>query len=981
MDERQRLIVEDLSGVFSGEIRCDDLAVSMYATDGSLFQVRPLGVAFPRTADDVCTLAKYASENSLPLIARGSGSSVNGAALGTGLVVDFSRHMRAISGIDDKTVTAQAGVVHEQLNRELRKFNRYFPPDPSTTSTTTVGGMLSVDAAGSRAVRVGSTRDHVVSIELVLASGQLISCGVEPTGSGAGSDDSFDDMLLAPAEEAKRALVQQLSSLLTANRSLIDRHQPPLFRNTSGYYLRGIQHGRQFHLARMLVGSEGTLGLITSAKLHTLPLPDNRGAVLLLFGKMEHAIDAVGLITPQQPSACDLLDRRLLILGRENDSRFAHIIPPTVEAGLLVEQTGFSRHQTQDRIAQVIAAVHGRFRDAVVALEAYDYDDVEFLWELPRKVVPLLARMKGETRPLPFMEDVSIPPEALKEFFVQSQRALQRHEVTASLYSHAASGQIHMRPFLPFPRQVDAGRMASLARDMFDIVIAIGGSISGEHGDGLARSAFVHQQYGPLYPVFREIKTLFDPQQLLNPGKIVTHETLFPTGLLRPETKTTSDLVQLQLNWTPSQLVVATELCNGCGLCRSQKDELRMCPFFRVDQSEEASPRAKANVMRSLLNDELPRTIASSPEMERLVSLCFNCKQCDLECPTHTPISQLMTELKAQVVETNGLSRSSWFLSRAHELGGLACRFSWLVNPVLRTRLGRWLLEQTVGIHRLRRLPTFARKSFLASYGRDDHELSGVRVKSVVYFVDHFANYHDPELARAFLSILERHAIQVHIPDGQSGSGMAMISAGDLASARRVAETNLHELAEFAREGMPIVCTEPAAALCLRDEYPLLLDHPDTEVVSKQTIEAGAYLLAMHAEGRLQTKFSELPIRVGYHTPCHVKALKAGTPLRDLLQLIPGLTLVPIEAGCSGMAGAYGLTRENFEMSLAIGRELLNTMRKPDFVIGTTECSSCRMQMEHDSPIPTIHPIKILAAAYGLLPTLRKQLLEAAEAR
>lgn len=972
MDEHQRRIIEDLSGLFSGEVRCDELAVSMYATDASLFEVKPLGVAYPKHKEDVVTLARYASEMKLPLIARGSGSNVSGGALGRGLIVDFSRHMNAIEHIGHKTVTVQAGVVHERLNHELRKHGRYFAPDPSSTATTTIGGMLAVDAAGSRAVRVGSTRDHVVSIDMVLAGGQSFECAIESSLIPSDLDDSCDGLVEQADDVLKKSIVGRLHRILAEHHDTILRHQPPLFRNSSGYYLRGILANRHINLPRLLVGSEGTLGLFTSAKLHTSPLPEFRGVVLLLFGQMDHAIESVPLVMPQQPSACDLLDRRLLSLGRENDSRFASIIPPTAEAALLIEQTGFSRLQTQDRISMAIASVQERFRDVVVALEAYDFDDVEFLWELPRKVVPMLARMKGEIRPLPFIEDVAIPPDALKDFYSQAQRALQRNEVTASLYSHAASGQIHMRPFLPFPRHVDATRMAAISRDIFEIALSVGGTVSGEHGNGIARSGYVEQQYGPLYPVFQQIKSLFDPEGLLNPGKIILAEKAFPADQLRPVTKTDSNLVQLQLNWNPSLVAAAVETCNGCGLCRTQKEELRMCPFFRVNLDEESSPRAKANVMRAWLNDELPRTASSSDEMERLAALCFNCKQCDLECPTNTPISRLMIEMKAQVVETNGLSRSDWFLARAHELGALACRFSWLMNPLLKNRAARWLLEVMLGIHRERRLPAFASRSFLSSHGREERDVGGKPERSIVYFVDHFANFHDPELARAFLAIMQKHGIRVHVPAGQSGSGMAMVSSGDITGARRIAEANIRELAEFARDGVPIVCTEPSAALCLRDEYPGLLDNPDTEVVANRVIEAGAYLLQLHQAGQLQADFDELPVRVGYHTPCHLKALKSGSALQELLHLVPGVDLVSLESGCSGMAGTFGISTENFATSLFIGRDLIEHMQHPNFVIAATECSSCKLQMEQAAAVPTIHPIKLLAAAYGLLPRVKQ---------
>ncbi len=994
MDEQQqRRIIEDLSGDFSGDLRCDDVAVAMYASDASLFEVKPLGVAFPRNAEDVATLTRYASETDLALIARGAGTNVTGAALGSGLIVDFSRYMNEIVLESESSVTVQPGIVLSQLNRELRKQGRYFPPDPSTAEVTTLGGMVAVDSAGSRAVRVGSTRDHLISLEMAVAGGHLLYFGKESldfqrgTASTLPMSDNFaepadgDENRSIAAATAKREIVGRLSKLLEDNHELIRKHQPQLIRNTSGYYLRGVRNNGVLNVPRLIAGSEGTLGLMTELTLNTSPLPEFRSVALLLFGKMEDAIDSVLTVTSQQPSACDLLDRRLLMLGRENDSRFENFIPPTAEAGLLIEQTGYSEQQARDRIDMAISAVKARHADVVVAIEAWDFDGVEFLWELPHRVVSLLARMRGGTRPLPFIEDVAVPPEALQEFFVRIQKVLHKHDVTASLYSHAASGQIHMRPFMSMPQRKDGPRLDALIRDFNDVAISLGGTISGEHGDGMSRSAYVERQYGPLYSVFRQVKDIFDPHNLMNPGKIVTEDETLPTEQFRPELVDENGLlpenglVQLQLNWSPEELSVVAESCNGCGVCRTQQEELRMCPFFRNDPSEESSPRSKANVMRSLVSGAADPATRSSPEFQHLASLCFNCRQCEIECPTNVRIPHLMIEAKAQAAEASGTDRASWFLSRAHFFGTLGCRTSWLTNPLLHNRVARWLMEKTFKIHRDRKLPGFAPRPYLSTLSKDVTDSAPTpRQEAIVYFVDHFANYHDPELAEAFIAVMQHHGIRVHVPAGQIGSGMAMVSTGDLSAARRIAEANVRELASMAREGLPIVCTEPAAALCLKEDYPMLVEHPDTRLISGLAIESGAYLQQLFREGRLKKDFLPLPLTIGYHEPCHLRALQNGRPLRELLEQIPELDVKTLDKGCSGMAGTFGLTRENFELSLEIGQPLIEAMRSPDFILGATECSSCRLQMQQDSPLETVHPIKLLAASYGLMPKLRDRL-------
>jgi len=1003
-DLRQH-IVEDLSGVFAGEIACDSLTVAMFASDASWYQIEPLGVAFPANREDVITLAKYAAEKRIPLIPRGAGSSVTGGALGRGLIVDGSRHLTKIMDIGPDTVRVEAGVVLDDLNRVLREQGRYFPPDPSNPNVTTIGSMLATDAAGSRSMRVGSTRDHVRSIEVVLPGGQCVELGNEPLERialskesdkpvvesllsdplGAVTDGvtalaatllgSSDPGLKASEAEVRRGLVSRIARILSEGENLIREKQPLIPRNCSGYFLRGVLSRTHLHAARLVVGSEGTLGFFTAATLHTAPLPTGRGVALLLFTSLDAAVDAVHALSDQLPSACDLLDRRLLTLAREADAFFTHFIPPTAEAALIIEQTGFSETQARDRIRFAVETAK-RF-DGHLAADAYDYDSAELLWSLPRKVVPHLNRVKGAIRPQPFVEALAIPPEKLREFLGRMQRVLQKHEVIASLYSHAAAGQIHLRPFLPNPIPADGPRIEALARDLYQAVFEVGGTISGEHGDGLSRTSFLRSQYGSLYRVFQQVKDVFDPHHIMNPGKIVSDDPHLTVKNLRPTVS--PPLVELQLKWKSDELLAQAATCNGCGMCRTQSADLRMCPFFHVDPTEEASPRAKANIVRNYLAGHLsPQDFASS-QMKRIANLCFNCKQCELECPANVNISQMMIEAKAANVAEHGLDRSHWILSRSHSFGTIGCLLSWIVNWGLNNPVFRWLLERTVGIHRQRKLPIFARKTLLDSLPREltevPHEFG--KDRSVVYFVDHFANYHDPELGRAFLSILDHNGVRVHIPEDQTDSGMAMISVGDLDGARKVAEKNVRVLSELAREGIPILCTEPAAALCLKFEYPRLLDHPDVQVVADQVVEATAFLAGMLAKEQLRTDFGPLKLTASYHTPCHLKALHHGSPVLKLLEQIPELEVFAIEKGCSGMAGAFGLTRENFDMSLRIGHDLIQHMRETDANFGLTECSSCKLQMEQGTSTPTLHPLKLLALSYGLMPEVRQRLQRA----
>lgn len=964
--DRPRRIADDLTGALRGEVRCDPVTTAVYASDASLYQIRPVGVAFPADADDVAVLARYAAEHNLPLVPRGAATNVAGGSVGAGLVVDFSRHMARVLSDDGDTLRVEPGVVLERLNRRLRPSGRYFPPDPATAAVTTLGGMIATNAAGSHSGLVGTTRDHVRSLATTLAGGASFEAGREPRPPADGA-----------ADDPKRRIVDQLSRLLSENADLIESKRPQAKRNNCGYHVWNVLTWDTVDLRGLLVGSEGTLGLFTAATIAVSPLPAHRGVALLLFGGIEAALEAVERLLPLRAAACDLIDRRLLSLAREGDPRFEAMISAEAEAALLVEVVAEGTEAIRVRLDEAVKAglSVGGAKAAARATTSDGPDAVEFLWSLPGKVVPRLTKLKGVTRPLPVVEDIAVPPEAMREFKVRAQKVFQKHQVTATLYAHAGDGQMHFRLFLPPPEAGGAGApLEAIARDLYQAALSLGGVVSGEHGDGLARTAFVRTQYGPLYRVFQQIKQIFDPENLLNPGKIVSDDPKATVRHLRTAPIPPA-LTDLKLRWSPQRLADEAIRCNGCGSCRTQEPELRMCPFFRLTASEEASPRAKAVAARAAAAGELTGNEFAGPEMARLTSLCFNCKQCERECPSEVDVPHLMIEAKAARVAAEGLPWPDWAMSRAYAAGPIVGGVAFAANRLLASPAARWLLETSVGVSRHRKLPPFARRSFLRSVpSRCRTPRTGANgEKAVVYFVDEYANYFDPDIARAFVAVVERQGIPVYVPPGQMPSGMSLVSAGDVEAAKQLAEENVRVLAPFAREGHAIVCTEPSAAVCLKREYPFLLDHPEVETIARQTLEAGAFLAKLHAEARLDTSFQPLPLRVGYHAPCHVKSLSPEEPLRQLLALIPGLEVHRIDSGCSGMAGTWGLTAENFRTSLQIGWPLISAMRDESLACGATECSGCRMQMEQGTPKPTLHPLKLLAWSYaGRVPPLPK---------
>jgi FAD/FMN-containing dehydrogenase/Fe-S oxidoreductase len=987
VDEPQREhIREDLQGVLKGELLFDDVTRILYSTDASIFQAQPLGVVTPRDEEDVQTLVRYAGEHHLPLVPRGAGSGFAGESLGSGLIVDLSRHFRSIVEVGADTVRVQPGVVYQTLSRELARVHRRFAPDPASAAQCTIGGMVATNASGARLLRHGYTRDHVVALRGVLDTGDAVAISRharEPNLDQPGGH--LDDIVVAVAE------------LLDQNAPLIQECRPQTPFNRCGYLLDGVLSPEAVHLARLLVGSEGTLAVFTEATLKTIPLPGGRGVALLSFTNLETALRAAQAAVATGPAACELLDHRLLTLARGGNEAVATYVPPGAEVVLLVEYEAASIKEAHDQVAFLADRLHRTEALAQHAGTAVEPTEVDRIWGIRASAIASLYRLKGQAHPLPLIEDVGVPLEQLPVYLHRVQDILQRHETTASFLIHAGTGQVHTRPFLDLERPGDVTKLWAIADEVHSLALDLGGTISTQHGTGLARTPWVGRQYGRLYPVLRELKAIFDPTGLFNPGKIVGPEPekltwrlrgklKAPESTLPPEEPTqgmpvpANGLVTAStaaLRWQPGECRHEVVSCNGCGSCRTQSPGQRMCPLFRVTHREEATPRAKANLLRSLLDEEPNAPPLSSDDVRAVADLCVNCKMCALECPAHVNVPKLMLEAKAANVAEYGLDRSDWVLARTESFAAFGSAFAVLVNAALRSRVIRWLMEKFFGLSRKRRLPTFANRSFLRRAERRGWTKPPHSGRPrVAYFVDVFANYNDPQLGEAVVAVLHHHGFDVYVPPGQLGCGMAPLAQGDVETAREVAQSNLRILAELARESYPILCSEPTAALMLQQDYLNLVEGEDVQLVADRTVELTTFLWELHQQGRLRTDFQPLPLTVGHHVPCHLKALGKPPVGPKLLALIPDLRIHTIDVSCSGMAGTFGLKAENYARSLEAGQPMLQELAQPRIRYGSTECSTCRLQMEDGGGKRTLHPVQYLALAYGLMPGLSQRLNE-----
>lgn len=1002
MDQERARLQADLRGLVECEVHCSDPYLQIYASDASIYQIQPLGIVRPRNKADVIACVQYAAEHQIPIHARGAGSGLAGESLGPGLIMDFSHSMRRILSIDaeNRTVRLQPGVVLAQLNRDLAQRNLFFGPDPSTRSVTTMGSVVSLDAAGSHWPQYGSGRGRVLQLEVVTADGEIHELGRH----------SLSESRRHHAGPTDR-LVQRIGDLVERDYEKIQKHRGSRLIDRCGYQLQDVLLDGYLDMAKIVSGSEGTLALITEATLQLDEPPRHRGLALLFFDRLENAARAAADIMPLEVSACDLMDRRLLTIARETDFRYERMIPREAEAMLLVELAGHDAGDVRKRLDAIVTKMRRRKRGAFEARATMEREQRDLYWRIARRIVPMLYRLKGAVRPLPFVEDVAIPPLELPKFLGELQDILKQVEVTASVFAHAGQGQLHIRPFLDLGSVSDQHRMQDLAEAIYELTLQYNGTISGEHGLGLSRTWFAHRQFGELGELFRSVKRVFDPQNLLNPGKVIAEypqpltKNLRQVRLSDPQLDSDSSIetesdhsdhetvavaadgdrepydiepaaeppvrepFPLLLTWTHDEALMAARNCNGCGRCRTSAPIERMCPIFRFAPREEASPRAKANLMRAVLTGQLSPQSLATDEMREVADLCVNCHQCRLECPAGVDIPKLVTEFKGQNVAQNGLRMSDWLATRLDFVCSQASMFAGFTNWAMTNRRIRWFIEKLTGLAQGRKVPKLSTRSFLRIAHRKKWTRPSKQAeRKVVLFVDLYPNWFDTSLCEAIVRILQHNGFDVYVPPNQKSSGITSISVGALDHAQKLAAHNVRLLAETVRQGYQIVTVEPAAALCLKHEYLQLLDDEDAQLVAENSCEASQFLWDLHQSGRLALDLRPLHYHVGYHLPCHTRAVTNDSPGERLLELIPSLNVERIEKGCSGMAGMFGMKRANYRSSLRAGWGLISAIREPRIHVGATQCGSCKIQMEQGTSKPTIHPLKILALSYGLMP-------------
>lgn len=922
------------------EIAFDDLTRQLYATDASLYQLEPAAVAFPSSAQQASSIIKAAADANVPVTPRGAGSGLSGGAIGDGLIVDFSRYNRQITdlNLEARTVRTGAGVVLDQLNAFLKPHGFCFGPDVATSSRATIGGMIANDSSGARVPVYGTTADHVVSQELVMADGSIHQIG--------------------PEHETLRAQRDVIAQLVAQHANQIEEWMPPgLQKRWSGYALaRWLRDPG--NLNNMLCGSEGTLAAIFSAELKILPVPREKGLGLIFFASVAEAMQATVELLELKPSAIEHIDRPLFDqtkgqLHFEPARQLLELDTKPCEAILIVE----FYDDVTERLA-LLSAKNLGLRTTICTKAA----EMNLVWQMRKAGLSLLTGRKGAAKPVAFIEDAAVRPEDLPQYVAGLESIMQPLNLEVCYYGHAATGLLHVRPVLDLHTVGDLRKYRQVADQVSALVRQFKGSLAAEHGVGMARTEYMAEQVGDeLLGVMRQIKQLFDPKNLFNPGKIFSDGRFKIDNHLRVESET-----RLRLPFEPTlafafkdeSFIGNLEQCNGCGGCR--KDAPTMCPTFLATGEEYMSTRGRANAIRAALELRFHDDPLRNAELDAALSNCLSCKACTVECPSNVNLALLKAELTHARHLRDGLPLRERILSNVDLLGRLGCMMPAIANATLDSPMIRRLMRNMLGLTDKRPLPHYATQRFDRWFDRRARNGSRPR-GNVILWDDTFVRYHEPHIGMAAVKVLEALGFYVSLPTGRKCCGRPAFSQGNLDAAYEMGRHNLDLLR--GSDTAPILFLEPSCYSMFVEDY-RELKLPDTEPIAKR-----CHLFEQFVEELLEREpdallFKEGSGHVAIHAHCHAKSLVKTGFMAQLAARLPGRSAAVLDTGCCGMAGAFGALERKYDLSLKVAAPLVQQVEaQPPETVIVASGTSCRHQLEHLTDVHPKHMAELLADA------------------
>ncbi len=921
-----------------GEVYFDPITKTLYSTDASNYQIEPVGVVVPKNEDDITQTLEIASKYDVAILPRGSGSSLAGQAVGHALVVDLSKYFNQILevNVEEKTVRVQAGMFLDQLNRNLLKYGLKFGPDPSSAKIATIGGVVGNNATGAHSIMYSMAGDNVERCKLFLGGGEALEL----------TQNSKGDPLLEKLELFKEKYEEEIRSDF-----------PEHWRRASGYSLNYLLDDN-FNPAKLLAGSEGTLGLATEFTLNLVDRPLYTALAIVEFETTERAMEAVPYILEAGPSAIELVDKYLIDLTRENPSysRLLTFVEGNPEAILVVEFDGANESEAQKKTKNLDALLKSKkvYQNIKFAFKPQSQADV---WEVRKAGLGLLMSKRSDFKPIPCIEDVSVPVEKLPDYVRDINTILSQLDTDAGFYGHASAGCLHIRPLVNLKSESGINIMKDLTEESFKLALKYRGVMSGEHGDGLQRSYLNERLFGEeLYSAMKELKSIFDPGNIFNPGKVV--DGPLPTENLRFDEYRPHD-IRTFLDWSSDNgFSGAVEMCSGQGVCRKVEDGI-MCPSYMATRNERDTTRARANVLRALVSGKLLEDSVTSKEMHDVFDLCLSCKACKSECPSSVDAAKMKLEFLGQYHSKHGFTLRDKMFGYIHDISRLTSIVKPISNLLADNRATKYLLSN-IGITSQRSLPILSNESFINWF---NNRSQPANTNKVVYFHDTWVSFYHPDIGKAAVELLEAAGFEVILVEKRVCCGRPMLSKGMIEQARHLAIKNVSALAPYVNEGIPIIGTEPSCILTFRDEYlDLLPGNSQAQALCKNSYLLDEFLFNLQQSNDLGIGWKDSGPEVFYHGHCHQRSLIGNSSALEML-LLSGCGVTVSNAGCCGMAGSFGYESEHFDISKRIAEDRLIPSVKnstADIVIAVSGVS-CHHQIEDFTNRKVKHIAQVLA--------------------
>lgn len=944
---------KDLKESLLGEVRSDPISKQVYSVDASIYEIEPIAIVLPKNKIDVINAVKIAKNHGIPVVARGAATGITGSCLGRALIVDTSKYLNHILevNISQGYAICEPGVIQDQLNEELGKQGFRLGPDTSTGNRATIGGMLGNNAAGSRSLKFGCMVDHVLEVELVLASGELISFAEV-------DEQKWHDKRTLPGTEGK--IYREIYEIRQKYSTEIANRYPNIPRRVSGYNLNELIKPQPLNISKLIVGSEGTLGIATEIKVKICPKLKATSLCVLHFNNMIQGMHSIESILEYKPIAVEMIDRNIIAMGRlapMMKDKLSWLIEDPASV-FVVEFEGDNIDQAEKK-SMTFAHAMKQKNIGYAAVCINEPSIMSYVWEVRKSGLALLLSKRSYQRAVAFIEDVSVAPERLPAFMDDFCDYLERQGKTAGIYGHVGSGCMHIRPYMDMRQEDELKKMEKILLDVSNLLLKHQGALSGEHGDGILRSWLTKKMFGEtLYQAFVDLKKAFDPDNKMNPGKIVHPDPFLENLRLSPDTPIIEPQTFLDFS-KEGGLSLAADLCNGNGLCR--KSDHIMCPSFQATNDEYHTTRARAQTFRDIFHGKLPMEELSGEGLHDVLDLCLQCKGCKTECPSQVDMAKMKSEALFHYQRKHGLSWRDRLFANIRILNQFSSPFSNVFNSLVETKTIHSILNR-LGVSAKRQLPLLAKQRFSAWYKKYGSKSRG---KEVVLFSDTFTEFHTPEIGMATIKILTSLGYEV-IVISQECCGRPLISKGLLLQAKKRAEKLVQKLAHFAHQKIPIIGLEPSCILTIKDDFHGLLgaNHASLKMVSQAALTLDEFLASHIKNGSLPLVFNQKKQKFLVHGHCHQKALVGTEPTLATLRAIPGAEVSEISSGCCGMAGSFGYEEEHYDLSIKIGElRLFPAVRESSLdTLIVANGFSCRHQITHGTQRSSLHLAEAIAA-------------------